>query len=97
VVLTVAVADTCDASAKCRIQSVRTNEPSDGQNVGDNSNGNSNDGQPDWQITGDLSLRLRAARWGQGKGRIYTITVRCIDASNNSSTRDVIVTVPHNR
>jgi hypothetical protein len=65
-----------------RIVSVRSNEAQDGK-------------QPDWVITGDLSLLLRAERSPHGNGRIYTITVQCRDAAGNTSTGSVTVTVPH--
>ena len=41
---------------------------------------------PDWVQTGDLSVDLRAERSGKGTGRVYTITVECTDASDNSAT-----------
>lgn len=66
---------------RCRIVSVRSNEP-----VGH---------EPDWIITGDLTLLLRAERWGRWHSRIYTITVECRDAVGNTSRRSVYVTVPH--
>jgi hypothetical protein len=50
----------------------------------------------DWQITGALSLNVRAER-SNGCNRVYTITVRCTDASGNSSNATVTVTVPHNQ
>ena len=65
-----------------RITAVSSNEPADATS-------------PDWVITGDLSLLLRAERLGQGHGRIYTITVQCSDAVGNTSTGTVQVTVPH--
>jgi len=49
---------------------------------------------PDWVITGDLTLQLRAERAGQGGGRVYTITVESSDAAGNVSTGTVTVTVP---
>jgi len=67
---------------KCRIISVRSNEPTGHES--------------DWIITGDLSLFLRAERLGTGQGRIYTIKVRCRDAAGNTSTGTVDVTVPKN-
>jgi hypothetical protein len=67
-----------------RITSVRSNEPPDGR-------------QPDWIITGDLSLLLRAESSPQGHGRVYTITVQCRDAAGKTSTGTVLVTVPHDR
>ena len=69
------------------IISVFSNEPADGLGAGDTA--------PDVEITGDLSLNLRAERSGKGTGRVYTITVECSDASGNTSTRSVDVTVPH--
>jgi len=50
----------------------------------------------DIQITGALTLNLRAERTN-GNERVYTITVRCTDASGNSSNATVTVTVPHNQ
>jgi len=67
---------------------VTSNEPVDG--LGDGDTG------PDWQITGDLTVNLRAERSGQGSGRIYTITIECTDFSGNSSTKTVTVSVPRN-
>jgi len=69
--------------ASCRITSVSSNEPVDA------------DG--DWVITGSLTLNLREDRLGNGTGRVYTITVECIDGSGNSTTKTVTVTVPHDQ
>ena len=68
-------------SVTSKIVSVSSNEPPDGN-------------APDWIITGDLSLRLRAERSPHGDGRVYTITVSCTDVSGASSTGTVLVTVP---
>jgi hypothetical protein len=65
-----------------RVTSVRSNEPPSGR-------------EPDWVITGKLSLLLRAERSPHGDGRVYTITVECRDAAGNTSTGKVLVTVPH--
>ncbi|MGZ4962617.1 MAG: hypothetical protein ACXWKG_02470 [Limisphaerales bacterium] len=74
--------------ASCKIISVTSNEPINGRGDGNTS--------PDWIITGDLALLLRAERSGPNKnGRIYTITVQCTDALGNSTTTNVLVTVPH--
>ncbi len=81
--------DTCNAAAPiCRITSVSSNEPINGTGDGDTA--------PDWEITGNLALKLRAERAGTGTGRIYTITVGCTDPSGNSSTKNTTVTVPRN-
>lgn len=53
---------------------------------------------PDWVITGDHTLKLRAERAGNGRGRIYTITLQAKDAAGNVSPRKTVtVTVPHNQ
>jgi hypothetical protein len=71
----------------CNIISVTSNEPpgSDAVATGDA------------LITGNLTLDLRAERLGNGLGRVYTITVQCTDASSNSATKTVTVTVPHDQ
>lgn len=44
-----------------------------------------------------LARTLRAERAGGGGGRIYTISNTAEDASGNSGTETVDVTVPHNQ
>lgn len=78
VTVSVSATDICDPNPTCKIISVTSNEPGPGQS----------------QITGDLTVNLRADRDSHGNGRIYTITVECTDTSNNSSTQTVTVTVP---
>jgi hypothetical protein len=87
----VTVNDACDANVAngCAILSVTSNEPING--LGD---GNT---EPDYKITGNLTLNLRAERSGKGNGRIYTVGVVCADASGNSSMKTVAVTVPHDQ
>jgi Tol biopolymer transport system component len=55
------------------------------------------DTAPDWEITGALSAYLRAERSGTGKGRTYTIVVKCQDAFGNVTQGSVSVFVPHNQ
>jgi len=86
VVVSVSAADQCGNAVSCRIVAVTSNEPQDGLGDGDTS--------PDWEITGLLTLNLRAERAGSGSGRVYTITVKCTDPSGNESTSTVTVTVP---
>ena len=76
----------CDAGSTCRIVSVSSNEPVNGLGDGDTA--------PDWEVTGPLTLRLRAERGQHSQGRIYTITIECVDAAGNASQRTVTVTVP---
>lgn len=81
VTVTASVSDSGDAQPVVRIIAVTCNEPASG----------------DWQITGDLSLLLRATRLGSGSGRIYSITVQAVDAAGNVSTGTIRVTVPHDQ
>lgn len=87
--LTVSVTDNCDPAPTCEILSVSSNEAINGLGDGNTA--------PDWVVTGDLSLNLRAERSGKGSGRVYTITVECTDACENSSMETVDVTVPHDK
>ena len=79
VTIGVSASDGCGGAVHCRIASVTSNEPADGQ---------------DWIVTGDLTLQLRAERSNKGSGRVYTITIVCTDAAGNSSSRTVTVRVP---
>lgn len=80
------VTDRCGA-ATWKIIGVKSNEPVNGTGDGNTS--------PDWQITGDHTVSLRAERSGNGSGRIYTITIQGSDANSNlSSTKSITVTVP---
>jgi rhamnogalacturonan endolyase len=70
-----------------RIVGISSNEPVDGLGDGDMA--------PDWEITGDMTLNLRAERSGTGRGRLYTIRLEARDAAGNTSAATVAVTVPH--
>lgn len=83
------VRDTCD-STTWKIIKVSSNEPVNGRGDGNTA--------PDWVITGDHTVKLRAERSGNGNGRVYTITIQATDAAGNlSAKKQVLVTVPHNR
>lgn len=87
--MTVAVSDNCDTGTKCQIISIVSNEHSDDHgDVGRDA---------DWQITGPLTARVRAEHGDDRRDLVYTITVRCTDASGNSATKNVAVTVLHDR
>jgi hypothetical protein len=83
--------DNCDpASAQsCSIVEVSSNEPLNG--IGDG------DTDVDIQIIGPRTLNLRAERAGPGSGRIYTITVECVDSSGNTAIGTAEVNVPHSK
>ena len=89
--VTVAV-DATDNSGQvltCKIVGVTSNEPVNGPGDGNT--------DPDWRITGDLTVMLRAEHAGAAEGRIYTIQVTCTDAAGNATTGTVNVTVPHDQ
>lgn len=89
VFVSAAALDACDTIPICKVTSVISNEPINSRGDGDTA--------IDWEITGDLSLNLRAERSGGGNSREYTITVACTDNTGNTSTETVIVTVPHDQ
>lgn len=83
------VMDTC-SDTTWKIISVSSNEAADAKGSGHTS--------PDWKITGDHTVKLRAERAGGGDGRIYTITLQAEDAAGNlSDTKTVTVSVPHSQ
>ena len=81
--LNVSATDKCDIAPVCSINSITSNEPDINED--------------DSVISGIFSVELRAERLGIGNGRVYTILVECIDASNNSVTKTMTVKVPHNQ
>ncbi len=88
VTVVASVTDAIDPSPITRILSVTSNEAADGTGDGHM--------DADAQITGPLTVNLRAERSGNGSGRVYTITLESRDASGNASQRTVTVAVPHN-
>jgi hypothetical protein len=89
VTVSVSATDNCDASVTSEIISVTSNEA-----VNAPTSPGATITTPDWNITGPLSVALRAERIESGSGRIYTITVQTRDSVGNSSTAQVFVTVP---
>ena len=67
---------------------VTSNEPING--VGDG------DTDPDWIVTDNHHVVLRAERSANGTGRIYTITITATDGYGNTAAKTVEVRVPHN-
>jgi hypothetical protein len=89
VTISVFASDNCATLPQSEIVKVTCNEPINGPGDGNT--------DPDWLLTGKLSLNLRSERDGNGNGRIYTITVLCKDAAGNSTLKDVTVTVPKSK
>lgn len=80
------VTDACGPTT-WKIIRVTSNEP-----VNEGGSGNT---APDWKITGDHAVNLRAERSGRGDGRTYTITIQAVDAAGNlSQTATTTVNVP---
>jgi hypothetical protein len=77
--------DNCWLGPEYKIISVKSNEPVTGS--GDTTS-------PDWVVTGDRTLNLRAERRKTGYGRVYTITLQAKDNSGNTASRKVTVRVP---
>jgi hypothetical protein len=60
--------------------------------------GNDGASAADWQLTGPLTVNLRAERSGTAKnGRTYKVTLQCSDDAAMTSTKTVNVTVPHDQ
>ncbi len=78
--------DNCGHPVSCEISGVESDEP-----------GVLEANHQDWQITGALTLKLRAERAGSGNGRTYSIQVSCVDGVGNSSLADTQVVVPVSR
>jgi hypothetical protein len=85
VTLTAAVTDDADPSPTTRIVAVTSSEAAAGLGTDDLS--------PDWEITGAMTVNLRAERYSLA-GRLYTITIESRDRAGNASTRTVTVSVP---
>ena len=86
VALAIEASDDIDPAPACVIVAVTSNEPTDGLGDGDT--------PVDWELSGGLTLKLRAERSGKGDGRVYTITVACTDAAGNTSHAAIEVKVP---
>lgn len=82
------VTDNC-STPKWSVTAVASNEPVNGTGDGDT--------EPDWTISGDHGVTLRAERAGTGGGRVYNITIVARDAAGNTSNSTTTVRVPHNR
>jgi len=81
--VTAAASDSCSPPVTCKISSIESNERADWQ--------------VDMVITGDLTASLRADRLESGTGRIYRTTFQCTDGAGNIATKDVLVTIPHDK
>lgn len=81
--ITVSTEDPYDPNPVCKIASVSNNQTSGKK--------------PDWTISGDLDINLRAENSQKGNERKYTIKVACTDVTGLSTTKALIVNVPHDQ
>jgi hypothetical protein len=88
VVVAATATDRIDPTLNLRIVSVTSDDPITGTSPGDVG--------PDWEITGPLTLKLRAERDARDNGRIYTISVAATDDSGNTTTRTLHVLIAKN-
>jgi hypothetical protein len=88
VTLTAVATDNCDASPECHIVSVCSSDPvmSQSDNTG-----------PDWEITGPMSVALRAEVSSSAQSRVYSIRVACTDSSGNTTYRKACVRASRNQ
>ena len=85
-----AVIDDCGPTT-WKILSVRSNQAVDSKGSGKKTS-------PDWSITDDHTVQLRAERSGKSGSRVYVITVQATDeAGNLSAPSTVRVVVPHDK
>ncbi len=83
------VSDNQDPNPITEVVGVAVNEPDDIQ-------GSGNTG-PDFEITSDGRVFVRAERSGTGKKRVYTVTFKAQDQAGNKSFASVDITVPHDK
>jgi len=81
----IAASDVCDPAVQrsCRVVGIASSE--------------ADPGNEDARILGPGTVSLRAERSGGGPGRVYTVTVECVDAAGRSTRGTVDVTVPHDQ
>lgn len=82
--VTVATSDAGAGGVVCEIGGVSSSE-------------GGNQHEPDVQLTGPLTVNLRAERDGKNTGRTYTIQISCKDAAGNKSSTTTTVGVPHDQ
>lgn len=100
ITLSVTGTDNCSSTLTCEIVSITSNEDvarwkksvKDKDSKGEDARDERD--IVDWEVTGPLTANLRAERSTQGKGRFYTITVRCMDEAGNAALGVTTVFVP---
>jgi len=88
VVVSLEIEDDC-GPVTSKIVNVESDEAVDAKGSGNTA--------PDWEVTGDLTLLLRAERAGPQNGRTYTVTVESTARSGRTTNSRVLVKVPHDQ
>ena len=89
----VVAVDACDPDPVVLLESIESNEPDN--STGD---GNTTEDIQDADVgTEDTMFSLRAERRGPCTGRVYTAVYSATDASGNSSSGAVQISVPHDK
>jgi len=89
----VEVTDICDPNPTFVLTSITSDEPDNGLGDGDAPN----DIQNAAFGTADTTFSLRSERAGGGDGRVYTVIYTASDASGNTTSDTLYVTVPHDQ
>ena len=76
------------APTRCTLD-VSSNEPENGTGDGNTA--------PDWQVVDPTHVQLRSERSGHGPGRLYTISILCIDQLGQTAGSRTAVKVPHDQ
>ena len=87
VTISVSATDNCDPNPVARIIAVASSQPTTGLN---------DTTTPDWIVTGNLTIDLRAETSSARSARVYFVLVAISDASGNTTYRSVWVRVPRN-
>ena len=96
---TITATDNCDTGLTIELTLITMNEGDETNTYDPNFDSTIGDGHRvnDIQVDENDDIYLRAERSGTGSGRIYTITYTATDASGNTTTASVTVTVPHDQ
>ena len=95
----ITVSDNCDPTPVYELTSIIMNEGDETNTFSPDYDSTLGDGNTinDIQVDENGDIYLRAEKSGLGSGRIYTIIYTATDASGNSASTSVTVTVPHDQ
>ena len=91
---TVEASDICDPDPDIVLVSIVSNEPDNDQTGDGNTTGDIRRADLG---TDDRKFKLRAERKGDGEGRVYSVTYKAVDQSDNETPATETVSVPHDQ